>query len=48
MCRNIALSERSAYAHLQVYLRELQEEAGLTDPALQHIARVCGQRCGHK
>ena len=28
----------------QVYLRDLQEEAGLTDAALQHIARVCGPR----
>ena len=29
----------------QVYLRDLQEEAGLTDAALQHIALVCGPRC---
>jgi len=29
---------------LQVYLRELQEEAGLTDAALRHIALVCGTR----
>ena len=28
-----------------VYLRDLQEEAGLTDAALQHIALVCGPRC---
>ena len=31
----------------QVYLRDLQEEAGLTDAALQHIALVCGPRCSH-
>ena len=30
---------------LQVYLRDLQEEAGLTEEALQHIALVCGPRC---
>ena len=30
---------------LQVYLRDLQEEAGLTEDALQHIAVVCGPRC---
>ena len=30
---------------LQVYLRDLQEEAGLTEDALQHIALVCGPRC---
>ena len=30
---------------LQVYLRDLQEEAGLTEEALQHIALVCEQRC---
>ena len=29
---------------LMVYLRDLQEEAGLTDEALQHIALVCGPR----
>ena len=29
----------------QVYLRDLQEEAGLTDAALQHVALVCGPRC---
>lgn len=27
-----------------VYLRELQEQRGLTDDALQHIARVAGPR----
>lgn len=30
---------------MQVYLRELQEEAGLTDAALRHIALVAGTRC---
>ena len=30
---------------LMVYLRDLQEEAGLTDDALQHVALVCGPRC---
>ncbi len=28
-----------------VYLRDLQEECGLTDAALQHIALICGPRC---
>ncbi len=30
---------------LQVYLRDLQDESGLTEDALQHIALVCGPRC---
>ena len=29
----------------RVYLRDLQREMGLTDAALQHVARVCGPRC---
>ena len=31
-------------AKCNVYLRDLQEQAGLTDEALQLIARVCGPR----
>ncbi len=27
-----------------LYLRDLQEECGLTDAALEHIALVCGPR----
>ncbi|DBA67794.1 TPA: hypothetical protein ACH3X2_001196 [Trebouxia sp. C0005] len=32
-------------AKCNVYLRDLQEQAGLTDEAVQLIARVCGSRC---
>jgi hypothetical protein len=32
-------------ARLRVYLRDLQEECGLTDAALQHMALICGPRC---
>lgn len=28
-----------------VYLRDLQQECGLTDAALEHIALICGPRC---
>ena len=31
-------------AKCNVYLRDLQEQTGLTDEALQLIARVCGPR----
>lgn len=31
-------------AKLQVYVRDLQDECGLTDAALQHIALICGPR----
>ncbi len=31
-------------AKCKVYLRDLQEQTGLTDEALQLIARVCGPR----
>lgn len=27
------------------YLRDLQEQTGLSDDALQHIARILGPRC---
>ena len=29
----------------RVYLRELQQETGLSDDALQHVALVAGPRC---
>ncbi len=32
-------------AKLQVYLRDLQQECGLTESALQHIALIAGRRC---
>jgi hypothetical protein len=32
-------------AKLRVYLRDLQQEADLSDAALQYIARICGPRC---
>ncbi len=32
-------------ARCTFYLRDLQEQAGLSDDALQHIARVLGPRC---
>ncbi len=31
-------------AKCNVYLRDLQEQTGLTDEALQLIARICGPR----
>ncbi len=31
-------------AKCTVYLRDLQEQTGLTDEALQLVARVCGSR----
>ena len=34
-------------AKCTVYLRDLQQQAGLTDEALQLIARVCGPRSVH-
>ncbi len=35
----------SKKAKCWLYLRELQEECGLSDAALEHIALVCGPRC---
>ena len=32
-------------AKCKVYLRDLQKQTGLTDQALQLVARVCGSRC---
>ena len=31
-------------AKCRVYLRDLQQEVGLSDAALQHIALICGPR----
>lgn len=40
----LASHPKNKKVKLRVYLRDLQAETGMSDEALQHIARVCEKR----